>query len=123
MRPGYKMLMRCLGEAILGGTLGKREKTLAKALYADMKREGQIYPEWEPAKTIIVRSETLLFGPTPPPPPPTVGEIQKTVVAPAAAAKTDDEVARSLTLKGTTRQKTVTHAKESAGYNGENPLE
>ena len=106
MRPGYKMLMRVLGEAILGGTLGKREKTLAKALYGDMKREEPIYPGWEPVGKATAMTPGL-FSPLPPPPSP--AEIREKVVAPAAAAKSIS-------------RKTVDHAKDSAGYDGQDPL-
>jgi hypothetical protein len=132
MKPGYKMLMRCLGEAILAGTLGKREKTLAKALYADMRQQLPISPEWDPKWSATQDDDPpALFGGTPPPPTPS--EVRETVVAPAAAQKqiksapeatSDDEIARSLTLKKTDpTRKFVTRGRDSAGYHGENPLE
>jgi hypothetical protein len=106
MKKGYKLLLRIVGEAILGQDLNRKERTVARHLYASLKGGETIGPEWDgPEIFEKIPSVPSLFRTEKP------EEIRKTVVAPAAAAK------------GLARQRTVDHAKDSAGYHGENPLE
>lgn len=49
MKPGYRLLRRILGEAILSGALNRRERALAKEMYSEMARDYPIHEEWEPA--------------------------------------------------------------------------
>lgn len=47
MTKGYLLLRRILGESILSGSLNRRERGLAKAMYTAMGKGVPILEEWD----------------------------------------------------------------------------